>query len=578
MPPISEHDASGTELAARIATQAMWPPAVPVIERSVLPRFGPQAQPAAAPNAGSADELSEPPSVPWATPVDRGSPASPRSTAGIATEPAGSARPAVAQLAAPAPPPAPAPPLPLPPTDGHPANAVAALARVTVIGPRGRVDVAVPVEVTVAELLPTILSLANHTGRDGHSGAGWVLQRLGERPLDTSMTVAALGIRDGDVLRLQPAHAPMPEAVFDDVLDAVATASRERGPAWSPADTRRFSLGLAVAALSFGGGLVAAAGPPWAPPALAAAAVATILTAAAAILSRAFGHSGAGMVLAVAALPYAALSGALGVAAPDSLAHLTAASAVVGCALVIVVAVLGALGVGGRAPQFTGVGAAAAVGLIAGLVCLYGGVAALAVAASVLGVTVAIMPLLPGLAFRIARVPLPPIPTGASDLRAQPARSSGRDAMARAILGDQYLTALVGASAAVAAACEIPLAIHGGWSLVLAVVASTVLLLRGRLFVRRAQRMCCLTVGAAGLTAAIAAVGYHQAGIRLMLLLPLAAAAVTAVAVRGDRTAFRTSPALGRAADILDGLLTLSLLPLCAAAIGLFGLVRSLLG
>jgi type VII secretion integral membrane protein EccD len=266
------------------------------------------------------------------------------------------------------------------------------------------------------------------------------------------------------------------------------------------------------------------------------------------------------------------------VAAPDSLAHLTAASAVVGCALVIVVAVLGALGVGGRAPQFTGVGAAAAVGLIAGLVCLYGGVAALAVAASVLGVTVAIMPLLPGLAFRIARVPLPPIPTGASDLRAQPARSSGRDAMARAILGDQYLTALVGASAAVAAACEIPLAIHGGWSLVLAVVASTVLLLRGRLFVRRIQRMCCLTVGAAGLTAAIAAVGYHQAGIRLILLLPLAAAAVTAVAVRGDGTGFRASPALGRAADILDGLLTLSLLPLCAAAIGLFGLVRSLLG
>ena len=578
MPPISEHDASGTELAARIASQAMWPPAVPVIERSVLPRFGPQAQPAASPKASSADELSEPPSVPWATPVDRGSSASPRSTAGIATEPAGSARPAAPQPAAPAPPPAPAPPLPLPPTDGHPANAVAALARVTVIGPRGRVDVAVPVEVTVAELLPTILSLANHAGRDGHSGAGWVLQRLGERPLDTSMTVAALGIRDGDVLRLQPAHAPIPEAVFDDVLDAVATASRERGPAWSPADTRRFSLGLAVAALSFGGGLVAAAGPPWAPPALAAATVATILTAAAAILSRAFGHSGAGMVLAVAALPYAALSGALGVAAPDSLAHLTAASAVVGCALVIVVAALGALGVGGRAPQFTGVGAAAAVGLIAGLVCLYGGVAALAVAASVLGVTVAIMPLLPGLAFRIARVPLPPIPTGASDLRAQPARSSGRDAMARAILGDQYLTALVGASAAVAAACEIPLAIQGGWSLVLAVVASTVLLLRGRLFVRRAQRMCCLTVGAAGLTAAIAAVGYHQAGIRLMLLLPLAAAAVTAVAVRGDRTGFRTSPALGRAADILDGLLTLSLLPLCAAAIGLFGLVRSLLG
>jgi type VII secretion integral membrane protein EccD len=577
-PNRDEHDraASGIPKAIDSHPDALWPPTVPVIHRSALPRFLPRPQqpvprPAAARAESDRPTLRLPPADPEAY-------AQLDAPAGHAPQP----HPAPA-MAAHLPQMAPAsaesqPMAELPPAPGtaRRPNAGVSSARFTVAGPHGRVDVAVPVDATLTELLPMIVSVAHDNGRESQGSAGWVLQRLGEPPLDPSRTVLALGIRDGDVIRVQPAYAPVPEAVFDDVLDAVATASRERGPTWSSADTRRFSLGLSIAALSLGVVLAAAAGPPWVPSALAAGAMAVIFTAAAAVLSRAFGRTRAGCASAVAALPYSALAGALGVAGTRPLTHLTAASAVVGCAAVIVVAVLAALAVGEHTPQFTGVAVAAAMGLLAGSVCLYGGVAPGSVAVVVLGVSVAATSLLPGLAFRIARVPLPTIPTGVSDLRAQPTPSSGREAQGRAALGDHYLTAFVAASTAIAAICQVPLAFRGPWSVAVAVVASAVLLLRSRLFVRRTQRMCCLIAGAAGLFAVIAAMAVHHADWRVPLLLPLAAAALTCLTPQGERGAHRFSPVFGRAADIIEGVLTLSLLPLCATAAGLLDFVRSL--
>src|SRR6185437_10796508 len=86
---------------------------------------------------------------------------------------------------------------------GHATTATTALSRVTITSRRGRVDLALPVDTILAELLPTILSLTGDHRPDGNSG--WVLQRFGGAPFDTAKTVAALGLRDGDVLQLVPA-------------------------------------------------------------------------------------------------------------------------------------------------------------------------------------------------------------------------------------------------------------------------------------------------------------------------------------------------------------------------------------
>jgi type VII secretion integral membrane protein EccD len=143
------------------------------------------------------------------------------------------------------------------------------LCRLTVVAPRTRMDLALPVDATLADVLPTLL---RHAGEDPNDPAflrgGWSLQRIGEPPLDTARRLAAAGIRDGDLLYLRHRDSALPELAFDDVADAMSTATRRDGRrAWTPATTKLasvlfggvFAIGAAVALVS--------TGPPWCYPA-----------------------------------------------------------------------------------------------------------------------------------------------------------------------------------------------------------------------------------------------------------------------------------------------------------------------
>ncbi|WP_157495161.1 EsaB/YukD family protein [Kutzneria sp. 744] len=85
---------------------------------------------------------------------------------------------------------------------------------------------------------------ASDTGRD------WVLQRLGERPLDLDATPEQAELHDGDVLYLRAAEAPIPELTYDDLADGVGDAIAARPDRWRPESTRRTMIGLAVLAAS----------------------------------------------------------------------------------------------------------------------------------------------------------------------------------------------------------------------------------------------------------------------------------------------------------------------------------------
>ena len=457
---------------------------------------------------------------------------------------------------------------------GRATTAAAALSRVTITGRRDRVDIALPVDTTLAELLPTILSLAGNHGPDGNTG--WVLQRLGGAPFDTAMTVATLGIRDGDVLQLVPAQAPLPEAVFDDVLDAVASVSRERADRWSQSDTRLFAIGVVVSVLCLGAALLATAGPHLNGGAVLASCFAAVLLVAAAVTSRAYGDSTLATALAWSALPYAALAGPLAVE-PHRVLPSTGQVVILGAAGVALAAVLGALGVGGRTAPFCGAVVAAVAVLLAGVACTYGDASAAGSAAVTVGVLVGVIPLVPGLAFRLARVPLPALPTSASDLRAD-GPPEARAMTAVAVRGDGYLTALVAAIAAVSMGCAVPLVAYRGWGLVLAAVVGAVLLLRARLFVGRAQRLWCLVAGvwcAVTVGVAFAVGNSDQARIALLSLAVMAAVALGVAARPADR---RPSPVAARFADLVEVVLVISMLPLCGAVLDLYGLLRSLAG
>ncbi|MDI5981826.1 EsaB/YukD family protein, partial [Amycolatopsis magusensis] len=62
--------------------------------------------------------------------------------------------------------------------------------RVTVVTPLARVDVALPPQSTLAELVPQLVRLAGAEGQASPEHPGWVLTRLGGAPLDPGLTVA----------------------------------------------------------------------------------------------------------------------------------------------------------------------------------------------------------------------------------------------------------------------------------------------------------------------------------------------------------------------------------------------------
>ncbi|WP_031110615.1 EsaB/YukD family protein, partial [Streptomyces sp. NRRL S-146] len=95
-------------------------------------------------------------------------------------------------------------------------SAVAELCRLTVRAPSVSVDLAVPADVPVADLLPTLLRYVGEEAEEaGLDHAGWVLQRLGDAPLDEETTLGRAGLADGAVLYLRPHTEALPEARLD---------------------------------------------------------------------------------------------------------------------------------------------------------------------------------------------------------------------------------------------------------------------------------------------------------------------------------------------------------------------------
>ncbi|MGB8940405.1 MAG: type VII secretion integral membrane protein EccD, partial [Streptomyces sp.] len=127
-------------------------------------------------------------------------------------------------------------------------SAVAELCRLTVRAPSVSVDLAVPADVPVADLLPTLLRYVGEEAEEaGLDHAGWVLQRLGDAPLDEEATLARAGLSDGAVLYLRPHTEALPEARLDDLVDGMADTASRRLHTWNSGAARGLLVGTAVA-------------------------------------------------------------------------------------------------------------------------------------------------------------------------------------------------------------------------------------------------------------------------------------------------------------------------------------------
>lgn len=455
------------------------------------------------------------------------------------------------------------------------------LSRVTIVAPHTRVDLALPADVPFADLLPTLLRYAGERLADDPAALqGWSLSRLGGLALDASRTPAQLDVRDGELLYLRPRGADDPELVFDDVVDAVATATQERAGRWQPATTRLFGMALGLAALAGGLAAILWAGPPQLASGLVALGIAIALLVMAVVQSRAIGDSRSAVAFALVSAAYGAAGGLLVFGGDRRLTELASPHVLMAATVVLLIAAIGGVGVADASPVFMGTalcGGALAIGAMIALLTGSGGAGAAAVVAAV---ALGALPALPMLAYRMGRVPIPSVPAGPEELKADTETVDGAQVLAASRRADGFLTGMLATVATICAVAAIIVATDGFAGVALAAVIGVVLLARARWFRSRDQRIPLLLAGAVGLGAA--AVGGYQPSppaIRLsVVLVVLLLIGMISIGYGLTRAGRKASPVGGRVLDIVEVLLILAVIPLAVWVSGLYDWIRAVRG
>ncbi|GAA2887326.1 hypothetical protein GCM10010472_52050 [Pseudonocardia halophobica] len=438
--------------------------------------------------------------------------------------------------------------------------------RVTVLAPACRLDVALPADLAVAELVPMVRELlGDPVPAAGRAPVPWRLDGAAGAPLPPGATLAQLGVHDGELLRIGPALAPPPPPQYDDLPEALAAAVE----AGVRGGDRVLPLAVLVAVTATsallagvrGGGLLLSA---------AGMVVGVGAAVGALVVARVSGRGvGAGpapagsedrarnLLAALCALPPAAAAGWL--LAPGS-----PTAAALGAALLLALAAATAQAVVRIvAPVLT---AAALVGATAALSCAVllltrGTPAAAGAVCAAVGVLVA--PLVPRLALRLAGLPGPEDPVHPPP-EPEPRADLARRHLAGLVLGGAVVTAGGAGLAATA---------PGPWGPLLAAAVCVVLLLRARGFAEPLPSRALQVAGLLGGCGAAAA-GILAAPAPIRLLAALASLAALLVVLALHARPRRSGPVGRRTLDLAELVLTASCVPLAAAALGLFALAR----
>ncbi|MBK3530869.1 MULTISPECIES: type VII secretion integral membrane protein EccD [Streptomyces] len=461
---------------------------------------------------------------------------------------------------------------------------VAELCRLTVRAPAKSIDLAVPADVPVADLLPAVLGYAGDNLEEaGIDHGGWVLQRLGGEPLDEELTLDSYGLRDGDTLYLRPRAEALPEVHLDDLVDGIATTMRDHPFGWTPKVSRWVLLGIVVAILAGGVLVIAWPGGSSLSRSVFATAAGLLLLAGAGAASRAVGDAGAGAALGFMVGPYLALAGWLlpggelgGPHAYETLgARLLAASAAMAGGAVLALAVVAAF-----AALFLSVAVVSLFAAIAAVLLLTTDLAPVHAAGILAVLAVVLGAFVPSLAFRMSGMRMPPLPTNAQQLQEGIEPHAASAVSARAILADGWMTSLYGAVGLVGAACVAVLARERELAEIIMTVALCLLLvLHARGLGNIWQRMSLVVPGVFGLLLLVlVAAPAASPGSRLVtaagLLAAAAAVAIAAWTVPGRRLV----PYWGRAGEVLHSALAIAVLPLALWVLGVYGALRAING
>ncbi|HWD05538.1 MAG TPA: type VII secretion integral membrane protein EccD [Amycolatopsis sp.] len=450
----------------------------------------------------------------------------------------------------------------------------------TVVAPNTRIDVALPADVAVADLLPMLLEMARETSPDGGARhGGWALAKLGDAPLDPSRTLASLGVVDGELLQLRKRNENPPPPLYDDVVDAIAESTPDTFRPWTKETARRFghvagglALFLSALALFMGGSLYGGSS-------IASAVIgglgAIACVAVGATLVKGYQAESTGVLIAASGgLPLAFVAGFYIVPGLTVRANL-----LLGAVLVLIVAAVCILVIGAGIRVFIAAATAGVFGAIAFLVATLVTVSAAGVAAGAVAVSLACISMLPRATIWLAKLPLPHVPSTAEELKEDSGFPDYQAIEQRTAVAHDYMTGLmIGCGATTAVSAVIAATAPGVFGIVLGVVATLVLLLRARAYANGAQAIALLATGM--VSAAGILVGWlfsAPAENRLLYVfgaLILVAAGSLVVGVIFPNQRF--SPPLRRSVEIFEAICIAVVLPLALGVMDLYTTLRHL--
>ncbi|GAB3240201.1 type VII secretion integral membrane protein EccD [Kineosporia babensis] len=456
------------------------------------------------------------------------------------------------------------------------------LCRLVITGPTSQVDLSVPVHVPLSDLMPALLqALGPDLADRGLEHSGWVLQRLGETPLDEDRTVEELRLADGQHLHLRPRSEQIPPLDFDDLIDGIATGLSGRSGLWRAAWTRTAALSVAVAALA-AAILVLRAEPGYAHPIFGLVVTIAFLSAAWTAEHRVKDRAFA-VTLAVCGVTFA-VDGSLGLIdaialdpelyVMTSLFAATAGLVVAGTAAVLIV------GPHRPGPWFVAMLLVAGLTLATGLLMLATEFSNAQIATVGLVAAAAVRPYVPTLGFRLSRLRLPELPVDTADLQKDIDPEPGGEVVDGAAEADQMMTALYVAIGLATTAALVVLALEPGWiAPTTAAVATIAPFLALRAMTSAWHRLALALPSLIGLAVlAVDTAGDVNTLWRMVLAGVLAGTAAVLAVLAHTLPLRRLTPIWGRIGDFLHVISLTALLPLAFGVLGYYAVIRAMVG
>ena len=194
------------------------------------------------------------------------------------------------------------------------------LLRVSIVSEDRRLDIGVPAQLPLIELIPGFarsLGVLDPTLAHG----GYALHKADGTALDPSRSGGAQGVHDGDLLTLVRGGLIAEPRIYDDIVEAVIDATSEQHGAWTPRDNARTALAISLSFLGLCAVMLLSAGPALSVGAINLGAIiaaggAIVLITAAAVLTR-MGQPEAGHALGLAAALFGGMTGYLLVPGAD---------------------------------------------------------------------------------------------------------------------------------------------------------------------------------------------------------------------------------------------------------------------